>query len=223
MKKSVLIVDFDPDSLAEIRGVLDHPIFTLTEASDGEAAQKLLSKKRFDLAIFEVVLPRVHGFALSQWIAEKYAGTKRIIISGLYKGDPYRERALSEAGADDYLEKPLKKSKLREAVSRLLAIDIWEKAAAPPAAKAEAEAETDPGEVKKEEPITIEFDESGAQAEAVEVEQPAGGKKRYEEELSQVVASRPGAKVKDKEHYKKIDAEISKKFEDALQDLGLKK
>jgi twitching motility two-component system response regulator PilH len=211
MKKKVLIVDFDPASIEELKNILNHPIFEVTSANDGEKARKLLTKEEFDLVISEVILPRIHGFTLNQWLAENCRDTKRIIVSGVYKGESYRERALTEGKGDDYFEKPLNRSKFKDSISLLLALDIWEKPVSDVRFQAEAaakspvqpiEAETKSVQAEEEPEITIEIEEK-------------------EPKLTESFKPREKPAVRDR--YKKIDSEISKKFEDTLADLGLKK
>jgi DNA-binding response OmpR family regulator len=222
MKKKILIVDYDPASIEELKNILDHPIFTVTSANDGEKARKLLTKEEFDLVISEVILPRMHGFTLNQWLAENRQDTKCIIVSGVYKGESYRERALAEGKGDDYFEKPLNKSKFRDSISRLLALDIWEKPVSDASFQADAaqespeqpvEAETKPVEAEEEPEITIEIEESSPPAET-EI-------KEKERDLTESL--KPREKPTARDRYKKIDSEISRKFEDTLADLGLKK
>lgn len=231
MKKKVLIVDYDGDSIEEFRQILDHPVFEIATAEDGEKAKKLLSRKAFDLAICEIILPRLHGIALSRWMEEKHPEGKRIIVSSVFQGETYRQQALNEGMAHDYFEKPLNRSKFRDSIAALLDLDIWKKPLS----------ETQEEQKKEEEPsaetaphpeiteISIEFDEEKKETEislpeeAVEMRPEEKKEPPPPQATEPVEAPRVKKRPLDKGQYKKIESEISKKFEDALADLGLKK
>ena len=236
MTKKILIVDFDPASIDQLRDMFDDDAFDVSTASSGEIAWDMLTSQHFDLVVSEIVLPRLHGFQLAKAIAEELPNCRSIIVSGVFKGDIYRRQALYQYKAGDYLEKPLDKIELKKCVAALLGIpeeelsgiveevvdDVVEEVVAE---VVEAVAEEDASPLKAEQEITIEFSEHSTVLEKAEPEQraavepPAPSRKKMDIDalLEAAKKGKPGTG-----NYKKIDSEISRKIEDALSDLGIK-
>lgn len=120
MKKNILLVEYDDSTIETIKEILSPPIFNISLAEDGEAAKKLLKDNKFDLVITAAMLPKFHGFQLSQYIAENFPETYIIIISGVYKGIEYKQQALSQFRANAFLEKPLNKIELKDNILNIL-------------------------------------------------------------------------------------------------------
>ncbi|HNX97516.1 MAG TPA: response regulator, partial [Candidatus Aminicenantes bacterium] len=122
MKKSVLLVEYDEPTIANVREILASPVYDITVANDGEAAKKVLATRSFDLVITAAMLPRFHGFNLSLHVAEEFPATRIIVISAIYKGNEYRHQATSQYRADDFFEKPLPGARFSERVRELLGV-----------------------------------------------------------------------------------------------------
>lgn len=122
MKKTILLVEYDNPVIESIADLFGGENFDFSKVEDGEAAKKILEKKRFDLVITAAMLPKFHGFYLSQHIKELFPGTAVIIISGVFKGYEYRQQAMTQYQADDYFEKPVDLTKLRGRACELLGI-----------------------------------------------------------------------------------------------------
>lgn len=119
MKKNILLVEYNTDDVDIIIEILNKELFDITIAGDEKTAKNLLKKKEFPLVITEALLPKSHGFTLSQYISENYPTTKIIIISEKLKEVDYKHEAL-EHGACEFLEKPLNPSQFSEIVSKHL-------------------------------------------------------------------------------------------------------
>jgi DNA-binding response OmpR family regulator len=80
------------------------------------------------------MLPKLHGFDLTQKIYEETKGNLPVVIvTGLYKGPQYKNEALRSFGAADYFEKPFDNQKLVNSVLNLLhgEVEIDEKLPTP--------------------------------------------------------------------------------------------
>jgi len=120
MKKNILLVEYDDSTIETIKEILSPPIFNISLAEDGEAAKKLLKNNQFDLVITAAMLPKFHGFQLSQYIADNFPKISIIIISGVYKGIEYKQQALSQFKANAFLEKPIDKIELKDNILNIL-------------------------------------------------------------------------------------------------------
>ncbi|MFC2146748.1 protein kinase, partial [Acidobacteriota bacterium] len=124
MKKKILLVEYAATSIDIIKEILSPPVFEITVANEGETAKNCLAEKPFDLMITAAMLPKFHGFNLSQYTAENYPDIKIIIISEIYKGMDYKHQATTLYKANDFFEKPFDKKVFKDRVFELLEINI---------------------------------------------------------------------------------------------------
>ncbi|RPJ00710.1 MAG: response regulator [Candidatus Aminicenantes bacterium] len=119
--KKVLIIDYDATSLDKIAKLLKAHKFKSLTAADGQAGYAAFQAEKPDLVVIEAMLPKLHGFDLTQKISRETQGrTPVILITSLYKGPKYRQEALNALGASEYFEKPLDPEAFIAAVKRLL-------------------------------------------------------------------------------------------------------
>ena len=119
--KKILIADYDKSSLEALHALFEAQGLDVITAMDGEKAYDLFRKEEPDLLLIEAMLPKIHGFDLTQAISKESQGSVPIVIvTGLYKGPQYKNEAIHTFGAADYFEKPYDKEKLIESVTRLL-------------------------------------------------------------------------------------------------------
>jgi DNA-binding response OmpR family regulator len=118
MNKTILVVDYERNSLDEIQQLFEDEQFTLLTAFDGSQALDLFEKKCPDLVLTSALLPKLNGFELCKKIASGNHGEIRpvIMFSGIYKAEKYRKEAIIGCGAVDFLEKPLNKGQLLKVV-----------------------------------------------------------------------------------------------------------
>ena len=118
----VLIVD-DEEKIRElylqllIRSGLD---CVVDEAEDGLAAQAKVPVFRPHLIILDIVMPKLNGAQLCRWVrASGFADTK-VLVTTANPSNGLFEQAL-EAGADDWLPKPMRIGEFIGKVSQMLA------------------------------------------------------------------------------------------------------
>lgn len=123
--KKILIVDNDQQSLNNLTELFEAQSLKVIKASDGQAAYDIYKKENPDLVLLEALLPKLHGFDLTQKIyQEKKGSIPIVIVTGLYKGSQYKNEAIRSLGASDYFEKPYDKKKLVSSVINLLHEEI---------------------------------------------------------------------------------------------------
>jgi len=120
-KKIILVADYDKKSLDSIAKLLEPLDYKVISAMDGISAYEKFKTEMPDLVILEGMLPRLHGFDLTQKIFQETKGTTPVIIvTGVYKGPQYKNEAIRNLGASDYFEKPYDKSQFVKSVTSLL-------------------------------------------------------------------------------------------------------
>ena len=122
MKKNILLVEYATSTIDLIKELLSHPIFNITVLNEGDIAKKALNETKFDMLITAAMLPKFHGFNLSQFASTNCPGIKIIIISEIYKGMDYKHQAVSLYKADDFFEKPFNNNDFKNRVLELLDI-----------------------------------------------------------------------------------------------------
>jgi len=123
MKKRILVVEYDAQTVELIRDAFPPSTFDLTVVDEGQKARDTLARNAYDLVITAAMLPKFHGFNLSQFIHEQYPDTRIIIISGIYKEIEYKRQVITQYNADDFFQKPLKAELLRNRAMELLNMD----------------------------------------------------------------------------------------------------
>jgi signal transduction histidine kinase len=103
----ILIVDDDPLVRALMRTSLESDGFAVREAGDGEEACALCAERRPDLMVIDVVMPRMDGFALCREIRQRpdWALIPILMATGL--DDVSSITQAYEAGATDFIAKPI--------------------------------------------------------------------------------------------------------------------
>jgi uncharacterized protein (TIGR02266 family) len=94
--------------------------FAFRNAEDGRAAIELLRDESFDAAIVDVYLPVVDGPTVIAMARKELGLTELPIIAVSAGGEPARNAALA-AGADIFLDKPMRLRRVIETMQRLIA------------------------------------------------------------------------------------------------------
>jgi two-component system OmpR family response regulator len=114
----VLIVEDDLTIAAFLVKGFKEAGFAVDHAADGAAGFHLASTEPYDVAIVDLMLPKLDGLTLIQRLREQKIRTPVIILSARHTVDD-RVRGL-ETGGDDYLTKPFAFSELLARVQALL-------------------------------------------------------------------------------------------------------
>jgi DNA-binding response OmpR family regulator len=118
----VLVADDDPDILALVRFRLERDGYEVLSAPDGETALDLALARTPDLAVLDVMMPRLDGYEVTRRLREHGPTTTiPIILLTARVQEPDLERGF-EAGADDYVTKPFSPQALGERVQAALGL-----------------------------------------------------------------------------------------------------
>lgn len=115
---TVLIIEDEADSLRAISELFAIEDWKVVEAKDGDAGVELAIRHRPEVILCDLLLPKSNGFQVCRAIRQQLQPTKIIVVSGRdYEVD--RSTAF-EAGADEYLLKPITWESLSNTIQRLL-------------------------------------------------------------------------------------------------------
>ena len=109
----VLAADDDPDILDLISYRLERSGCAVLRATDGEEALVLARRELPDLAVLDVMMPKMDGYEVTRQIRSDpaTAGIKIILLTASSQ-EPDVVKGF-EAGADDYMTKPFSPQELR--------------------------------------------------------------------------------------------------------------
>lgn len=106
LKGRILVVDDDPYVARTLIELLALHSYTAVRAESGEQALDILSREPVDLVLLDVRLPGISGFETCVRIRERHGPSLPVLILTAY-GDSAAMRQGHEAGADDFLQKPV--------------------------------------------------------------------------------------------------------------------
>lgn len=116
MSNKILIIDDDEELCELVAEYLTVEGFETSAVHDGESGLREARKGAFDLAILDVMLPKMSGFEVLRNLRED---SDLPVLMLTARGDDMERIIGLEIGADDYLPKPFNP---RELVARLRAI-----------------------------------------------------------------------------------------------------
>jgi len=114
----VLIIEDDAENRRVLSQLFTREDWKVLEAKDGDAGVELALRNRPELILCDLLMPKSNGFEVCRAIREQLQPTKIIVVSGRDYGVD-RTSAL-EAGADEYLLKPITWELLSSTIDRLL-------------------------------------------------------------------------------------------------------
>jgi adenylate cyclase len=122
MTARVLVVDDTPHNVKLIGDLLAASGYEVGTAANGEQALAKIAAERPDLVLLDIMMPGMSGYDVCRRLRAD-AATALLPIVLVTSLDPQQERVHGiEAGADDFLSKPINKAELFARVKSLLRI-----------------------------------------------------------------------------------------------------
>jgi DNA-binding response OmpR family regulator len=119
--KTVMLIEDERAMRRLVEITLGSGRYHVLAAEDGESALRLAVSAHVDLALVDVAMPGIDGFAVCQRLKALPAQSRpRVVMLTAHASPSDRERGRF-AGADDYVAKPFSPVALLDCVQRLLA------------------------------------------------------------------------------------------------------
>ncbi|MDO7170924.1 response regulator transcription factor [Mariniflexile sp. AS56] len=123
MKKKdikILLVDDEPDILEIVGYNLSNEGYQVITAENGSEGVKKAKKELPNLIILDVMMPEMDGIEACELIRKNPDLQNTLIVFLTARGEDYSQVAGFDAGADDYITKPIKPKVLVSKVKALL-------------------------------------------------------------------------------------------------------
>lgn len=117
---TILIVDDEPDILEFLSYNIRKEGYKVFTASNGEEGVKLSQQIIPSLIILDVMMPKMDGIETCQVIRKELNLSQPIIVFLTSRSEDYAQIAGFEAGADDYITKPIRPRLLITKIESLL-------------------------------------------------------------------------------------------------------
>lgn len=119
-KYKILLVDDEPDIIEFLSYNIKKEGFTVFTCDNGKEAIKLAKKIIPHLILLDVMMPEIDGIETCEGLRKVDVLADTIIAFLTARGEDYSQIAGFEAGADDYITKPIKPKVLVSRVKALL-------------------------------------------------------------------------------------------------------
>ena len=117
--RRIIVVEDNADLRETLGRALVREGYQVNLASDGAEALCLIRERPYDLAIIDLVMPRMDGLTMLQELRGLGLPLPTIVITAY--GDRFSYNRATELGASEYLVKPVKLVELYRAVRKVLA------------------------------------------------------------------------------------------------------
>jgi two-component system alkaline phosphatase synthesis response regulator PhoP len=119
-KQKILLVDDEPDILEIIGFNLEREGYEVFTAPNGRKALEIARKQKPDLVLLDVMMPEMDGMDTCRELREDPNLKDTLIAFLTARNEDYSQIAGFDAGADDYISKPIKPRVLVSRVKALL-------------------------------------------------------------------------------------------------------
>lgn len=105
MANSILIIDDEKSIRGTLKEILEYEKYVVDEAEDGIKGLSLMAKKRYDIVLCDIKMPKMDGIEVLSAIREKGFDSPVVMISG--HGNVETAVESLKNGAFDFIQKPL--------------------------------------------------------------------------------------------------------------------
>ena len=117
-QKKIVVIEDDREISSTVQTVLKAAGYDVVAANNGNDGRKLITSQKPDLVLTDMMMPRMGGFPVLEFLNELEHPPKVIMMTA---NEGSRHKAYAEMlGVVDYLRKPFAMEVLLESVSRAL-------------------------------------------------------------------------------------------------------
>lgn len=114
----ILVADDDKNTRLFLRAVLEGAGYTVRAVKDGEEALEAMESEHFDLAVLDIMMPRMDGYELTRLLRESNNNLPILMVSA--KQLPADKHKGFLVGTDDYITKPIDDEEMLYRIKALL-------------------------------------------------------------------------------------------------------
>ena len=184
LAQKVLLVDDEPDIVELLKYNLEREGYQVSTALNGRDALKVAKANRPDLIVLDIMMPGMDGVEVCNQLRQLPEFKHTLITFLSARGEDYSQIAGFEAGADDYITKPVRPKVFISKVKALLK---------------RSNAERPDGQVMEANGVKVDLEKVMVQVGDKELQLP---KKEFE--LLVLLMSKPGKVFKRDEIYSQI-------------------
>lgn len=115
---NILVVDDDKNTRLLLRAVLENENYNVFTANNGEEALKVLDDEHIDLAVLDIMMPKMDGYEFTETLRENDNNLPILMVSA--KQLPADKRKGFLVGTDDYITKPIDEIEMLLRIKALL-------------------------------------------------------------------------------------------------------
>lgn len=114
----ILVVDDDKNTRLLFKSILEKANYTVSVARDGEEALEVMDKEHIDLAVLDIMMPKMDGYEFTKTLRDVNNSLPILMVSA--KQLPKDKHRGFDAGIDDYMTKPVEKDEFLYRIRALL-------------------------------------------------------------------------------------------------------
>jgi DNA-binding response OmpR family regulator len=122
-KRSILVVDDEPDIVITLRTVLERNNFTVDAYTEPQQAIKSFKPDVYNLLILDIKMPQMNGFELYKElrkIDEKIKVCFLTALSELHDYDEFKREVFPKSGQRYYVQKPIENDEILVRINEIL-------------------------------------------------------------------------------------------------------
>lgn len=115
---NILVVDDDINTRKLFRAVLEAENYTVATAANGEEALEVMDREHIDLAVLDVMMPKMDGYEFTRQLREVSNNLPILMVSAKQQTEDRKKGFL--IGIDDYMVKPIDEEEMLLRIRALL-------------------------------------------------------------------------------------------------------
>jgi len=114
----ILVADDDKNTRLYLKAVLNKAGYTVSVAENGEQALEIMEKEHIDLALLDIMMPKMDGYEFTKTLREAQSNLPILMVSA--KQLPEDKHRGFSVGTDDYMVKPIDEEEMLYRIKALL-------------------------------------------------------------------------------------------------------